>query len=73
MTVQVEGKEYTLQQAAKFLENSNRNLREEVYRKINERRLDDKDELNKLFTSLVQKRNQVASNAGFRELSRLQV
>jgi oligoendopeptidase F len=65
MTVQVEGKEYTLQQAAKFLENSNRNLREEVYRKINERRLEDKDELNKLFTSLVQKRNQVASNAGF--------
>ena len=65
MTVQVEGKEYTLQQAAKFLENPNRSLREEVYRKINERRLEDKDELNKLFTSLVQKRNQVALNAGF--------
>ena len=52
MTVQVNGKEYTLQQAAKFLENPDRNLREEVYRKINERRLQDKDELNKLFTSL---------------------
>ncbi len=65
MTVQVEGKEYTLQQAAKFLENSNRTLREEVYRKINERRLQDKDELNKLFTLLIQKRNQVALNAGF--------
>jgi len=65
MTVQVDGKEYTLQQAAKFLENPNRNLREDVYRKVNERRLQDKDELNKLFTSLVQKRNQVALNAGF--------
>ena len=65
MTVQVDGKEYTLQQAAKFLENADRNLREDVYRKINERRLQDKDELNKLFTSLVQKRNQVALNAGF--------
>src|SRR6266487_5682610 len=65
MTVQVEGKEYTLQQAAKFLENSNRTLREEVYRKINERRLQDKDELNKLFTLLIQKRNQVALNTGF--------
>ncbi|HEV8283855.1 MAG TPA: M3 family oligoendopeptidase [Chitinophagaceae bacterium] len=65
MTVQVEGREYTLQQAAKFLENPNRNLREEVYRKISERRLQDKSELNKLFTSLVQKRNQVALNAGF--------
>src|SRR4029078_11783293 len=42
-----------------------RNLREYVYRKINERRLSDKDELNKLFTSLIQKRNRVALNAGF--------
>ncbi len=65
MTVHVDEKEYTLQQAAKFLENPDRNLREDVYRKINERRLLDKDELNKLFTSLVQKRNQVAVNAGF--------
>jgi oligoendopeptidase F len=65
MTVHVDGKEYTLQQAAKFLENPDRSLREEVYRKMNERRLQDKDELNKLFTSLVQKRNQVAMNAGF--------
>jgi oligoendopeptidase F len=65
MTVEVEGKEYTLQQAAKFLESSNRSLREEVYRKIQERRLQDKDKLNDLFTSLVQKRHQVALNAGF--------
>ena len=65
MTVQVDGKEYTLQQATKFLENHNRDLREDVYRKINERRLLDKDELNKLFTSLIQKRDQVALNAGF--------
>lgn len=65
MTVEVDGKEYTLQQATKFLESPNRNLREDVYRKINERRLQDNDELNKLFTSLVQKRNQVALNAGF--------
>ncbi len=65
MTVQVEGKEYTLQQAAKFLENPKRSLREEVYRKINERRLEDKDELNRLFGLLIQKRNQVAFNAGF--------
>jgi oligoendopeptidase F len=65
MTVQVNGREYTLQQAAKFLENPNRNLREEVYRKINERRLQDKEELNKLFTSLVRKRDEVGRNAGF--------
>ena len=65
MTVEVNGKEYTLQQAAKFLENPDRNLREQVYRKINERRLQDKGALNELFTTLIHKRNQVAVNAGF--------
>src|SRR5688572_1941129 len=66
MTVEVNGKEYTLQQAAKFLENPDRNLREQVYRKINERRLQDKEALNELFTTLIHKRNQVAVNAGFK-------
>ncbi|HMG68566.1 MAG TPA: M3 family oligoendopeptidase [Chitinophagaceae bacterium] len=65
MTIRIDEKEYTLQQAAKFLENPDRNLREEVYKKINDRRLEDKDELNKLFTTLVQKRNQLGLNAGF--------
>jgi oligoendopeptidase F len=65
MTVEVKGQEYTLQQAAKFLEDPDRNLREEVYRKINDRRLQDKVELNELFASLLKKRNQVAINAGF--------
>ena len=65
MTVEVEGKEYTLQQAAKFLESHDRQLREQVYRKINERRLADKDALNNLYSQLVEKRQQVAINAGF--------
>ncbi len=65
MTVTVNGEEYTLQQAAKFLENPDRNIREDVYRKINERRLNDKDALNNLFDQLIEKRNQEALNAGF--------
>lgn len=65
MTVEVDGKDYTLQQAAKFLESHDRSLRESVYRKINERRLADKDALNDLYSQLVQKRQQVAANAGF--------
>lgn len=65
MSVEVNGQEYTLQQAAKFLEDSDRGLRESVYRKINERRLQDKEALNKLFNELLQKRHQVALNAGF--------
>jgi oligoendopeptidase F len=65
MTVEINGREYTLQQAAKFLEDKNRAFREEVYRKINERRLQDKETLHTLFSTLVQKRHQIARNAGF--------
>lgn len=65
MTVTVNGQEYTLQQATRFLEDPDRNLREEVYHKINKRRLADKDALNELFSTLLAKRNEVAINAGF--------
>jgi oligoendopeptidase F len=65
MEIEVNGDTYTLQQAAKFFESHDRALREEVYRKINERRLQDKDELNNLFNQLIQKRNREALNAGF--------
>jgi oligoendopeptidase F len=65
MTVNINGKDYTLQQAAKFLENPERGLREEAYRKIQERRMQDKDALDELFNQLLEKRNEVAKNAGF--------
>ncbi|MBS4043768.1 MAG: M3 family oligoendopeptidase [Chitinophagaceae bacterium] len=65
MTIEVEGKEYTLQQAGKFLHSHDRTLRESVYRKINERRMVDKDQLHELYTTLIQKRHQIAVNAGF--------
>ncbi|HVG13014.1 MAG TPA: M3 family oligoendopeptidase [Flavisolibacter sp.] len=65
MTIEVDGKEYTLQQAAKFLENPERSVREGVYFKIQERRIHDKDALNEMFTTLIQKRHQIAQNAGF--------
>ncbi len=65
MTIEVKGQEYTLQQAAKFLEEHDRNLREEVYRKMSQRRMQDKDPLNELYSKLIQMRHQVALNAGF--------
>lgn len=65
MTVTVEDKEYTLQQATKFLENPDRKVREDVYRKIQDRRLQDKEPLNELFNQLLAKRIKVAKNAGF--------
>lgn len=65
MSVTVDGAEYTLQQAAKFLESPDRTKREEVYRKINERRLEDRQQLNELYDQLIEKRNREALNAGF--------
>lgn len=65
MTVTVDGQEYTLQQASKFLEDADRSKREEVYRKINERRVQDKQALHELFTKLIELRHNVAQNAGF--------
>ena len=65
MMITVNGEEYTLQQAAKFLENPDRNLREEVYRKINERRIQDKEKLNDLYDTLISLRNKEAVNADF--------
>jgi oligoendopeptidase F len=66
MTIEVDGKEYTLQQAMKFLENNDRRLRESVYRKIGDRRLKDKESLNNLFSLLLEKRHNIALNAGFK-------
>jgi len=65
MTITFREQEYTLQQAAQFLEDADRSVREEVYLKVCARRLQDQNEMHDLFSSLVQKRNQIALNAGF--------
>ena len=65
MMVTVNGEEYTLQQAAKFLENPDRNLREDVYRKIQDTRLAGKQQLDELYDKLIALRNKEAQNAGF--------
>jgi oligoendopeptidase F len=65
MMVEVNGQEYTLQQASKFLESHDRSLREAVYKKIQERRLQDQDAMHELYSQLIAKRHQVAVNAGF--------
>ncbi|MFY8127932.1 MAG: M3 family metallopeptidase, partial [Chitinophagaceae bacterium] len=65
MTIEVDGQEFTLQQASKFLHSHDRSLRESVYRKINERRVVDKEKLHNLYAELIAKRHQIAVNAGF--------
>jgi len=65
MTIQYEGEEYTLQQASKFLKNTNREIRKEVFDLIQVRRSKDIVSLNLLFDKLIEKRQQVALNADF--------
>lgn len=65
MVVSYEGKEYTLQQAAKFLKSTNRKIREDVYRLILKQRQAHTNELNSLFDHLIDLRQKVATNANF--------
>ena len=65
MTVTLEGEEMTLQRAADRLKSLDRQVREDAYRAIQERRYQDQDPLHALYTDLVSLRHQVAQNAGF--------
>jgi len=65
MAVEINGKEYTLEQASVFIKDLDRTVREHAWKTIQQRRLVDKDDLNILFDELIKLRNQVALNAGF--------
>ena len=65
MSVEINGQEYTLEQASIFVKDLNREVRENAWKTIQQRRLVDKDDLNILFDELIKLRNQVALNAGF--------
>lgn len=65
MTVDIDGQQVTMQEATKQLKGTDRERRKDVYDKISKRRLQDKDELNALYTDLIRDRHQIALNAGF--------
>jgi oligoendopeptidase F len=65
MSVMINDQEYTLEQAANFIKDTNRGVREHAWKTIQQRRLVDKDDLNILFDELIAMRHQVALNAGF--------
>lgn len=65
MTVQVEGKELTLPQAGKYLERTDRAVRQEVWEKIAARWLSDKEPMESLYDQMVALRDRIARNAGF--------
>jgi oligoendopeptidase F len=64
MMIEEGGEEYTLPQAAKFLQETDRALRERVYRSIWDRRAQDRDALDTIFEELLSIRCQIATNAG---------
>lgn len=66
MTVHVNNQEMTLPQAGVLLQSTDRVKREEVYHKITERRLKDKQTLDELYSKLISLRHKVALNAGFK-------
>jgi len=65
MSVIISGQEYTLEQAAVLLKDTDRKIRKEAWEAITARRLEDKEKLDELFNSLLKLRHQVALNAGF--------
>ncbi|HMT28216.1 MAG TPA: M3 family oligoendopeptidase, partial [Bacteroidia bacterium] len=65
MTIDVEGKEITLQQAANYLKSNDRAIRENVYHKIVNRRLKDREALDNLYDELIALRHKIALNADF--------
>ena len=66
MTVEVDGKTLTLQQASNILKDPNREKRKNVYHLISSRRLQDRLKLDELFNELVKIRTKVAQNSGFK-------
>ena len=65
MTITIDGQEKTLQQAAVYLKNTDRTVRETVFTQISNRRLQDELALQNLLSSLIQKRHTLAINAGY--------
>ncbi len=65
-SIEYKGEKITLQKAGVFLKDLNRNVREEVYHLVQNRRAKDEDALNNLFTQLIALRHQVSLNAGFK-------
>lgn len=64
-TILHDEKELTLQQAMVYLKSSNREVRKEVYLKVQERRNEDENKLNDLYSRLISLRHKIALNANF--------
>jgi oligoendopeptidase F len=64
-SIEHDGKTLTMQQAAQLLKENDETLRQHIFEKMAGVRRNDREQLDTLFTSLIQKRQQLAQNAGF--------
>jgi oligoendopeptidase F len=65
LTVNFRGEEKTLTQMGKFLEETDRPLRQETWELVAKRRLQEREKFEGIFDELVKLRAQIAKNAGF--------
>lgn len=64
-TVFYDGKERTLQQMAQYLETVNRTIRRETWTLAEDRRLKDRETMDRLYSRLIALRDKISKNAGF--------
>jgi oligoendopeptidase F len=64
MTVTFRGREHTLQQMARYLEESDRSLRQEAWELVARRRYQDREAIDDIFDRLLRLREAIARNAG---------
>lgn len=65
LTVTIDGKELTLQQASNFLKHTDRSKRKDAFDVISKKRAEKVNELDELFNKLISLRHRVAVNAGY--------
>jgi oligoendopeptidase F len=65
MTVQYDGQERTMQQMARYLEETDRTVREKTWLLSEQRRAKDRDALDDIYDQLIALRQKIAKNAGF--------
>jgi oligoendopeptidase F len=65
MTVEFDGREHTLPQMGRYLQETDRSVRERAWRAVSDRRMRDKDAIDDIYDKLIAIREKIARNAGF--------
>ncbi|MDG1147118.1 MAG: M3 family oligoendopeptidase [Crocinitomicaceae bacterium] len=65
-SIEYNGETLTIQKAASLLKETDEDLRKTIFNKISSRRRQDIHSFNELFDTLLKKRHQIATNAGFK-------